>query len=162
MATAIFIVLSVISIGAVLGMMITKNRAYSALFLVLSFSSLGGLFGLLKAPFVAVAQIIVYAGAIMVMFLFASLTVGEKKEISGSARRRIKIFSVILSVILFLEIAAVVFRIVNKISPFDFQVSARDMGALIINRYLYAFELTSVLIVVAVVAALALSLEQKS
>ena len=67
MMMLLFAIFAVLAVGSVLAMIISKNQAYNALFLVLSFASLGGLFGLLGAPFMAVVQIIIYAGAIMVL-----------------------------------------------------------------------------------------------
>jgi NADH-quinone oxidoreductase subunit J len=70
MITYFFIFLAVLAVASALAMVINKNTVNSALFLVLNMVSLAGLFLMLKAQFLAVVQILVYAGAIMVLFLF--------------------------------------------------------------------------------------------
>ena len=66
----LFVVLAIVAVVSSVLMITRLNAVYSALFLILNFFALGGLYLLLQAQFIAVAQIIVYAGAIMVLFLF--------------------------------------------------------------------------------------------
>jgi len=78
MAEILFYLLSTACMGAVIGMILSRNQAYGALFLVLAFAALGGLFGLIGAPLVGVIQILVYAGAIMVLFIFVLMTINVR------------------------------------------------------------------------------------
>src|SRR5512135_2744048 len=73
-----FLILSFISIATALGMLLSRNAIYSALFLVLNFVTVAVFYLLLGAPFIAMAQVTVYAGAIMVLFLFVIMLLGAE------------------------------------------------------------------------------------
>ncbi|HEX2994387.1 MAG TPA: NADH-quinone oxidoreductase subunit J [Anaerolineales bacterium] len=73
-----FLILSLISIATALGMLLSRNAVYSALFLVLNFVTVAVFYLLLGAPFIAMAQVTVYAGAIMVLFLFVIMLLGAE------------------------------------------------------------------------------------
>ena len=74
----VFLVLSLVAIATALGMLFSQNAVYSALFLVLNFVTVAIFYLLLGAPFIAMAQITVYAGAIMVLFLFVIMLLGAE------------------------------------------------------------------------------------
>ena len=74
----VFLVLSLVAIATALGMLFSKNAVYSALFLVLNFVTVAVFYLLLGAPFLAMSQITVYAGAIMVLFLFVIMLLGAE------------------------------------------------------------------------------------
>ena len=86
MPLGIFVFLAVLSIISSFGVIAQRNPVYSVLLLIASFGALSGLYILLDAPFVAVTQIIVYAGAIMVLFVFVImlLNAGEEEHTKGS------------------------------------------------------------------------------
>ena len=88
-------------------MILSRNQAHGALFLVLAFAALGGLFGLLGAPFVAVVQIIVYAGAIMVLFIFVIMMINRREAGIPREKRKLDRWSaaVVLALVLLAEIA---------------------------------------------------------
>jgi NADH-quinone oxidoreductase subunit J len=73
-----FLILSLIAIVTALGMLLSRNAIYSALFLVLNFITVAVFYLLLGAPFIAMAQVTVYAGAIMVLFLFVIMLLGAE------------------------------------------------------------------------------------
>ena len=75
----LFLILAVVAIGAALGMLISRNAVYSALFLILNFATVAVFYLLLGAPFIAMAQVTVYAGAIMVLFLFVIMLLGAEE-----------------------------------------------------------------------------------
>jgi NADH-quinone oxidoreductase subunit J len=158
MMILLFFVLSVICVGSVLGMIISKNQAYSALFLVLAFSCLGGLFGMLGAPFMAVVQIIIYAGAIMVLFIFVIMMINLRKGISPERKKWTLAVSAVIAVVLLAEL---VFAVLGA-SPMSYTTasssgtSPTDIGRLLFTKYLYPFEITSVLIISALVGAIVL------
>ena len=80
-----FFFLAIIAVGAALAMLFTRNAVYSALFLILNFSTIAVFYLMLNAPFIAMAQITVYAGAIMVLFLFCLLyTSPSPRDLSTS------------------------------------------------------------------------------
>src|SRR4029453_309858 len=74
----LFLVLSLIAVASALGMLLSRNAVYSALFLVLNFITVAVFYLLLGAPFIAMAQVTVYAGAIMVLFLFVIMLLGAE------------------------------------------------------------------------------------
>ncbi|MFQ5436877.1 MAG: NADH-quinone oxidoreductase subunit J, partial [Anaerolineae bacterium] len=75
----VFIILAVIAIGAAIGMLVSRNAVHSALFLVLNFAAIAVFYLVLNAPFIAMVQITVYAGAIMVLFLCVIMLLGAEQ-----------------------------------------------------------------------------------
>jgi len=155
MAIFLFFLLSSVCVGAVLGMILSKNQAYSALYLVLAFVCLGGLFGLLGAPFMAVVQIIIYAGAIMVLFIFVIMMINLHEGISREKKKWTIAFSVVLALVLLLELVLAAKGASLGQSP-EGSVSPKEIGQLLFTKYLYPFEITSVLIIAALVGAIVL------
>jgi NADH-quinone oxidoreductase subunit J len=155
MAIFLFFLLSTVCVGAVLGMILSKNQAYSALFLVLAFVCLGGLFGLLGAPFMAVVQIIIYAGAIMVLFIFVIMMINLRQGLSPEKKKWTIALSVALALILLLELVLAAKGASLGQSP-EGSVSPKEIGQLLFTKYLYPFEITSVLIIAALVGAVVL------
>jgi len=145
-----------------------KNPMYSVLLLIASFGGLAGLYVLLDAPFVAVTQIIVYAGAIMVLFLFVVMLLNVPREeaplpglLSGRSARR-------LGVLLALALAAELVWAMMRLAPIEMAAQAeganlqsvRAIGAALYTTHAFAFEATSVLILVAMVGAVVLARRQ--
>jgi NADH-quinone oxidoreductase subunit J len=159
MALIIFIILSALCVVAVVAMILSRNQAYNALFLVLAFACLGGIFGLLDAPFVAAAQVLVYAGAIMVLFLFAIMMFNLRQPAPRDKRRIRIVLTGILGSVLLAELVLAGIRALGKkgaglASPGG---DIAHLGKLLFSDYLYAFEITSLLILAALVGALALA-----
>ncbi len=154
----LFFLLSIMAIGGVVGMIISRNQAHNALFLVLAFSSLGGLYALLDAPFIAVTQIIIYAGAIIVLFIFVIMIINLKKGIPPERKKWIPYAAIVLGIIFFIQIA---YPLISTFSFFQKSVgeqksSPTDLGSLLFSEYLYPFEITSLLIITALVGAIVL------
>jgi NADH-quinone oxidoreductase subunit J len=159
MAWVIFGFLSLLCVGSVVAMIISRNQAHDALFLVLSFASLGGIFGLLDAPFVAAVQVIIYAGAIMVLFLFAIMTINLKESLPPERKKVVYGISAVLGCVLFAELLIVARRAFfhgAEATPAGGANPAR-LGHLLFTDYLYPFELTSLLLIAALVGALTLA-----
>lgn len=153
----LFFLLAIICVGSVLGMIISKNQAYNALFLIVAFSSIGGLFGLLNAPFIAVVQIIIYAGAIMVLFIFVIMMINVQDVIPPDKRKWTLYLSLGLAFLLIIELILAVkgaFPILG--SEGAISSSPRDLGRVLFTKYLYPFEITSILIIAALVGAIVL------
>jgi len=163
MSLFLFIILSSLSVGGVLGFILSRNQAHSALFLVLSFASLGGLFGLLDAPFIAAVQIIIYAGAIMVLFIFVIMMINLEQGISAEKKRWTIGLSVVVGLFLLIELALAVRNTLGGLSaPGGESIgSPVELGRLLFSDYLYPFEITSVLIVAALVGAIVLVKKKK-
>jgi NADH-quinone oxidoreductase subunit J len=157
----LFLILALISIGAALGMLLSNNAVYSALFLVLNFLTIAVFYILLQAPFLAMAQITVYAGAIMVLFLFVIMLLGPR-SIEGSQQiawqRPVAFF---MALVLLAEIAYILFGRCESCAPFTSLAagfgSPERIGDMLFNRYLIPFEITSVLLLVGMIGAIVLS-----
>jgi len=160
MAPVLFFVLAATCVGSVLGMILSRDRTHGALFLVLAFAALGGIFGLLDAPFVAAVQVLVYAGAIMVLFLFVIMTIDPVEGRRPERMRGLGVPAILLSVVLLGEILLALGGIavaVVVVPGFDGTTATAGLGTLLLGEYLYAFELASILIVAALTGAVALA-----
>jgi NADH-quinone oxidoreductase subunit J len=159
MAWIIFIVLSILCAGSVVAMIVSKNQAHNALFLVLSFASLGGVFGLLDAPFVAVVQVIIYAGAIMVLFLFAIMMINLKQGLPPEKKKIVYAIAAVLGTILLLELVIVARKAFFSGAEAAAAGSGNPagIGHLLFTDYLYPFEITSLLLIAALIGAMTLS-----
>ncbi len=156
MAVILFYLLSAVCVGAIAAMILSKNQAYSALFLVLAFAGLGGLFGLLGAPFMAVVQIIIYAGAIMVLFIFVIMMINLRQGISSEKKKWTIVLSGVLALVLLLELVFAAKGAAAFGQGPEESVSPKAIGQLLFTKYLYPFEITSILIVAALVGAIVL------
>ncbi len=153
----LFFLLAALCVGSVLGMIISKNQAYNALFLIVAFASLGGLFGLLEAPFIAVVQIIIYAGAIMVLFIFVIMMINIRTGIPPEKKKWTLYFSLGLAVVLIIElIVAIKAAFTLPVSTETLEAGPVSLGRLLFTKYLYPFEITSILIIAALVGAIVL------
>jgi NADH-quinone oxidoreductase subunit J len=162
-----FLILSLIAIATALGMLLSRNAIYSALFLVLNFVTVAVFFLLLGAPFIAMVQITVYAGAIMVLFLFVIMLLGAE-SISAELKRQDLIFPGILAFLLAVE-ATFIFitraRPTGEVTPPGDAVNAipnlRELSLELFNQYLLPFEVTSVLLLVAMIGVIVLVRKEK-
>lgn len=162
-----FLILALVAIATALGMLLSRNAIYSALFLVLNFITVAVFYVLLGAPFIAMAQVTVYAGAIMVLFLFVIMLLGAE-SISGEFNWRKVIFPGALALILAVESAYLLItraRPAGEIAPPNDVVNTinnlRDLGSALFNQYLLPFEVTSILLLVAMVGAIVLIRKEK-
>jgi NADH-quinone oxidoreductase subunit J len=158
MGIFLFFLLAILCVGGVLGMILSKNQAHNALFLVLAFACLGGLFGLLDAPFIAAVQIIIYAGAIMVLFIFVIMMVNLEQGIAPEKKRWTLGLSAGLAVFLLVELVLAVRGTLGSLGRTGGQSigGPTELGRLLFTDYLYPFEITSVLIIAALVGAIVL------
>jgi len=154
-----------ILILSALGVVGSRNPMHSVMLLIVSFGALAGLYILLDAPFTAVTQIIIYAGAIMVLFLFVVMLLNAHTEEELPPQlpsgRRLKV-GALLSLVLAAEVMIALSRIglttfgqepgtVSKIS------SVQQIGVALFTVHSFAFEVTSVLILVAMVGAVVIA-----
>ncbi len=161
MAIFIFFILATLCVGSVLGMIISKNQAYNALFLILAFASLGGLFGLLDAPFIAVVQIIIYAGAIMILFIFVIMMVNVREGIPPEKKKWTLYLSLGLAAVLVIELIFA-FKGAFSLTGGAMEKSGpTELGRVLFTEYLYPFEITSILIIAALVGAIVLIKREK-
>lgn len=160
-----FYVFGAVMVVASLFVVGQRHPMYSVLSLILSFGALSGLYVVLDAPFVAVTQIIIYAGAIMVLFLFVVMLLNAEKEgeeanaramFGGPGPRR---FGAVLSVVLVAQLGWALTRIQPALlgEPAPGIDSVREIGRRLFTDYAFAFEATSLLILVAMVGAVVIA-----
>jgi NADH-quinone oxidoreductase subunit J len=161
----LFYLFAAISVLASLLVIAQRNPIYSVLLLIASFGALSGLYVLLDAPFVAVIQIIVYAGAIMVLFLFVVMLLNAPHEdteydeqthplLRPGPRR----FGAFLAAALIVELVWALTRRAESGAFAGGSVSSvAAIGRLLFTDYSFPFEVTSVLILVAMVGAVVLA-----
>jgi len=161
----LFFALALVCIATALGMLLSRSAIYAALFLVLNFGTVAVFYILLNAPFIAMAQITVYAGAIMVLFLFVIMLLGT--ELLPRSRdlpwqRPLALVLALLLVgeagYLLLVRAIPVGAIVQPVESFG---SPQAVGQALFNKYLFPFEVTSVLLLISMVGAIVLTLKEK-
>jgi NADH-quinone oxidoreductase subunit J len=161
----LFVVLSLVAIGSALGMLASKSAVYAALFLVLNFATVAVFYILLNAPFIAMSQISVYAGAIMVLFLFAIMLLGPQSLADTGVLPWQNPLAVVLALILAAEAAYLLF--VRNVAtgaipqPVETFGGPQAVGRALFNEYLLPFEITSVLLLVAMVGAIILTRKEK-
>jgi len=156
MALVLFFFLGGTCVGSVLGMILSRDRTHGVLFLVLAFAALGGVFGLLDAPFVAAVQVLVYAGAILVLFLFVIMTLDPAEGRRPERGRWVIVPALMLSVVLLGEILLALKGAAGGASG-PGPAPTAGLGALLLGPYLYAFEIASLLIVASLTGAVALA-----
>lgn len=157
MAIILFFLLAIVSVSAVLAMIFSKNQAYSALYVILAFVCTGGLFALLGASFIAVVQIIIYAGAIMILFVFVIMMINVKEGLPPERKKWTYYLSGLLGVILLIELfLAVKAQLGAASDAAEAQTDPTNLGRLLFTEYLYPFEITSILIIAAIVGAIVL------
>jgi NADH-quinone oxidoreductase subunit J len=163
-----FLILSLIAIATALGMLLSRNAVYSALFLVLNFVAVAVFYLLLGAPFIAMAQITVYAGAIMVLFLFVIMLLGAESLPEAQVLPWQKPLAGVLAVALAME-ATFIFltraRPIGDVTQPDASVNMpanlKALGETLFTQYLLPFEVTSILLLVAMIGAIVLIRKEK-
>src|ERR1041384_2283286 len=152
MDTLFFWLLATVAIGASILVIAQRNPMYSVLLLIVSFGALAGLYVLLDAPFVAVTQIIIYAGAIMVLFLFVVMLLNapheetEHDETIHPLRRPGPMrFGAVLAIALVVELVWALTRAGGEAGAFPTaqQLTVRMIGRTLFTDYAFPFEVTS-------------------
>ncbi len=154
-------------IGALL-VVLQKNPVYSVLSLIGAFFGLAGLYVLLEAPFVAVVQIIIYAGAIMVLFLFTVMLLNVPREDAAEWDQAHPLYrpmavriGAVLAVLLALELGWALSRTSGLSGAIGEQrpavSSVTELGRVLFTDYMFAFEVTSILIIASMVGAVVLA-----
>ena len=168
--TLVFYALASLAVGASALVIGQRNPMYSVLLLIASFAALAGLYIQLDAPFVAMVQIIVYAGAIMVLFLFVVMLLNAPKEDAAEwdqahpfRQPGVARFGSMLSLLLVVQLSWALIRVTELDIPVagrsdaEAVSSVREVGRILFTDYMFAFEATSILILVAMVGAVVLA-----
>lgn len=161
MTAALFILFAGLAIGCAISMVAQRNPLYGAISLIGVFVSLACLYVMLAAPFIAAVQVIVYAGAIMVLVVFVIMLLNVEEPERPPRLRSLIPIAVGLAAILFAEAAFIIFFV--HMSPSTPISSVSDIGltssigAGLFTKYLLPFEITSVLLLMAIVGAMTLA-----
>src|SRR5262245_4940034 len=158
MATLTFLIVAVLAVASALGLVLKKNPIHGALFLVVNLACVAVLYLSLGAEFLAAAQVIVYAGAIMVLFVFAIMVLIPGKEETGEAPRRSTRLLAVPVGALFVLVPVIILP-AGRGRPVSTPVGGgvESLGTRLVTDYLLPFELTSVLLLAAMVGVLVLA-----
>jgi NADH-quinone oxidoreductase subunit J len=166
MTTALFFIFGATALAAALTAVTRRNPVASAIWLVVMFFSLAGTYVLLEAYFVAAVQVLVYAGAIMVLFLFVIMLLDLRSEVLERGQRPMLPFGGVAAALLFVSVALIALEEAVRSGLFPgasaretlaLDGSAHAIGGAIFGQWLLAFEVTSVLLLGAILGAVILT-----
>ena len=163
----IFYFFSAVLVFSALGVITLRNPVYAALLLVLAFFTSAGIWLLLEAEFLAIALVLVYVGAVMVLFLFVVMMLDINLEKLREGFWKWFPFGALIAVVIAVEIGLVMmgdqFKQIIPLQPKASDYSnTKELGRLIYTEYVYVFELAAVVLLVAMVAAIALTLRHRT
>ena len=167
--TFVFYFLAVIMVLAALRVITARNPVHAALFLVLTFFNAGGLWLLLNAEFLAVTLVMVYVGAVMVLFLFVVMMLDINLERIRQGFWSYLPIGALIGILMLAEMVVVLgsryFGLDRVPQPGEFPAgysNTKELGRLIYTDYVYPFELASIVLLVAMIAAVALTLRKRN
>jgi NADH-quinone oxidoreductase subunit J len=157
----LFFLAAIGALAGAIGVITVRNPFYSVLALVFHLISLAALFLLLRAEFVAAAQVVVYAGAVMVLYVFVVAYVGSGEELAGGTALRLlgPLFALALAVELCIAMLGSALKGISSkgaqyVPGFG---TPRQIGTLFLTKYLFPFEVASLLLLVAAIGAVVLA-----
>jgi NADH-quinone oxidoreductase subunit J len=159
----IFLILAAVAIAGAVSLIFQRHPIHSALSLIVVMVAVSGLYLLQGAEFVAAVQIIVYAGAIMVLFIFVIMLLNAGEEERTNMSRMARYVGVPIGVVFLAETAFWIAGATSHVSsPPPEVVSTRALSTLLFREYVFPFELTSFLILIALLGALILARREES
>ena len=162
----IFYVLAAITLSTAFLTIYSKNPIHSAIYLVICFFSIAGHYLLFNAQFLAIVHVIVYSGAIMILFLFTIMLMNLNKEDEVHKPRITRLGAIVVFCIL--SVVLITIFINSKTIVGDYETSGEDfqsikkLGKILLNEYMVPFEFASVLLLVAMIGTVLLSKKEKS
>ena len=159
MLALLFILFGALAIGCALAMVAQRNPLYSAISLIGVFISLACLYVMLAAPFIAAVQVIVYAGAIMVLVVFVIMLLNVEQEEHRRPRLTFLVpMAVVLAAVLIAEVAFILVSVrdFGPAVPSNIGIT-HSIGSALFTQYLLPFEITSILLLMAIVGAMTLA-----
>ena len=163
--TGVFYFFAAMLVFAALRVITARNPVHSALFLVLAFFTAAALWMLLEAEFLAIALVLVYVGAVMVLFLFVVMMLDINLErLREGFWRNLPAALVVGGLMAFEMISVLAYRVYGMPRPNERPLSysnTRELGLLIYTDYVYPFEIAAVILLVAIVSAIALTLRRR-
>jgi len=161
----IFWFLSALAIGSALMVITRKNPVHSVLYLVVTFFAISGHYILLNAQFLAVVNIIVYAGAIMVLFLFVVMMMNLNTAAEPQKNKLLQFAGVISGGSLFLVLMAALVKTKEVTASMELQTGdyglIKNLGKVLFTNYVFPFEISSVLFLSAMIGAVVISKKEK-
>ncbi len=168
--TALFLLFSLVLLYAALRVVTSRNPVHAVLHLMLAFSQAAAIWLLLKAEFLAITLVLVYLGAVMVLFLFVVMMLDIKIDQMRQSFWRHFPVAAMLGVVVVLEMAAVLlsgFRLSEapaQTQPIGVEIelsNAKELGKLLYTQYVYPIQVAAAILLVAMIAAIALTLRQR-
>jgi NADH-quinone oxidoreductase subunit J len=168
-STILFYLFAGVLIGAAVGVITSRNPVYSALYLVLAFVQSAALWLLIEAEFLAVVLVLVYVGAVMVLFLFVVMMLDINVEELREGFTRYVWVGAAVAIGVVAEIAYVLwyraggsqFFAVPEAYPGNYS-NVKELGAVLYTQHLYAFEVAALILLVAIVAAISLTMRKRA
>ena len=164
----LFYVLAVAAVATAAGMLLSRNSVYAALFQVLNFATVAVFYLLLGAPFIALVQVTVYAGAIMVLFLFVIMLLGAEKLPQAQVLPWQRPMAIGLAALLLVEAGFLLYQRLQTTAvlaapgvELNTTATLVTLGKALFTDYLLPFEVTSILLLVAMIGAIVLTKQVK-
>ena len=162
----VFFVLSVMTLGGALGVVLSRNLFHSALLLVLSFAGVVGYYVLLDAGFLAAVQLLIYIGAIAILILFAVMLTRGLMAKHQSQSNQQWLIAALVALLIFVVLVVVLWQVewpvAGKQALASPNVSISQLGQELLGSYVIPFEVASVLLLVALIGAVILARETES
>jgi len=164
--TVVFYVFAAILLLAALRVVTARNPVHGALSLVLAFFTAAGIWLLLRAEFLAITLVLVYVGAVMVLFLFVVMMLDVNFErLREGFWKNLPLAVVVGGIMAFEMVAVLAYRYFGvdgrtRVLPADYS-NTRELGRVLYTQYVYAFEIAAVILLVAIIAAIALTLRRR-
>ncbi len=160
----VFLILATVAVFAAIGMLTSRNAVHSALYLVLNFCTVAVFYLVLNAPFISMVQITVYAGAIVVLFLFVIMLLGAdqlpKASSNGGLQYILAIFATAgLATALILQLSGFGDGTAKPESALD--ASPEAIGTLLFQDYVFPFEITSLILLVAMMSLIVFKAQKR-
>ncbi|MBN8502915.1 MAG: NADH-quinone oxidoreductase subunit J [Burkholderiales bacterium] len=165
--TVLFYLFSIVLLGASFRVITAKNTVHAALFLILAFFTASGLWMLLKAEFLAITLVLVYVGAVMVLFLFVVMMLDINQDVVREGFWKHLPLAGLVGALIALEMAAILLGGFKVSTPKEFPPemlamgNSKALGVAIYTDYLYPLQVAAVLLLVAIIAAIALTLRER-
>ncbi len=166
--TILFYVFALMMLGAACGVVLSRNPVHSVMFLVLTFFQSAVLWIMLEAEFLALVLVLVYVGAVMVLFLFVVMMLDVNVEAAKRGFTRYAPLGVGIALLMVIELVQLIWlRSQNLTSSSGFAATAegysntKALGAVLYTEHVYAFEIASVILLLAIVAAITLTMRKR-
>ncbi|MGI4985723.1 MAG: NADH-quinone oxidoreductase subunit J [Janthinobacterium lividum] len=167
--TVLFYVFSILLVGSAFRVITAPDAVQSALFLILAFFNAAGIWMLLQAEFLAIVLVLVYVGAVMVLFLFVVMMLDINTELLRRDFKRFVPWATVVGAIIVVELALVIWRGYGAtVDPVAMNAvdaglpNTHLIGRLLYTRYIFAFEIAGLILLVSLIAAVALTMRERS